>query len=1105
MKKKLFFLSLFFFLQFIKAQNGYYFVKTFQSELYKETNSIGKFEKASNGVIFCSHSNGIVAFDGKNWWEIPSDKPVYDLKVIQNQIFYLTDNYLGNVANLNQLPYQTNQFLNLKSKFSQMEYISPYLFLYSEEEILAIHLEQKTQKSIKSPSEGFFGGMLKHQNSLWILDPSLGFLTINLKNFELEPIQNSEIFENQYLQNYYSTSEALYLVTIDNAIYVYENQNFKLLGQYSSAKNTFIHGLTVVEEEVIAATNNQGLLVINKKNGSIVQQISTIHGLPDNESHSIFLDDKQGVWLAHPFHFSRIYWSKKFEDYTNAVGLIGNIHCLAKNQEQIWVGTDNGLFYLTYEIPKESEMISFTVSKTVIKQDKSTKNNNYSSTSEKKTQEVKEKKGIFKKLKDKFSKKDKNSKEDKPDEKGKEENKQNVIQEQKYTYQENISQVNIKSAENYRKYLVFRPIAGISEMVYDIKVFQNKVYVGTQKGFYEIVSHKIEFKLPILTYKILEKSGLVWVASNQKILKLEKKGKLWETSKSIQVGRFINSLVIKGNDIFGGTTKGYFKVTEDLQNLQWFLENQGNIYLQSYQNQVYALSSKKIYKHENEPVALNLFVPNHYQMIPSSEGLFLLSKSLILAMNGNSSWDTLYYSRLLDDVPSFIYENNHQYLLSGKKSLLKFYKENTKSSTQVYVRGFSITGKSFWGTVYKDSLIYDTNLELSYGDYNIQVKLSTSNLFEPTSVQYFVSINNGEWTLIESKDWILYNLPAGNYSIKLKAILPNGEITEIYHFYIQIAPPFWKSWWFYLLLIALFIASAYYYTRLKLKQLELEKKKIEEENQILEQKVEERTREIAEQKKIIEEKNEEIMDSLRYSERIQQAMLPKEQQIRSIFENNCFVLYMPRDVVSGDFYWVYEKNEQLLIAAGDCTGHGVPGALMSMIGISMLNKIVDSGIYEPSKILSALHKEIHESLKQGTDNQVLDGMDIALVLFEPQKHKITFSSAMRPIYLIRDQELIVYKGDKKPIGGREPEKFFSSHEMFLEDGDIFYLFSDGYADQFNSDNQKYQLGRFRKKLLEIHQEPLKKQQEILKQEILDWKGNVDQVDDIMVIGIKYRK
>jgi len=1131
---RIFFLLFLLFIHFLNGQNGYFFVKTFTTEYQKETNHIGAFEISENGIIFASNSQGILAFDGKTWSNIITESPVRDLEIYQNHLYYLTDNYLGKI-NTQNLPFKQDKFLELKSNFQQIERQNQNLFLYSEEEILIINLENLSQKSLKLPNNELFAGILRHKDEIWVLSSTEGFFSLNTNTLNFEPIKNSEIFENQYVQNYYNSSNALYIVTLDNAIYVYENSYFKLLGQYNSSKNSYIHGIIVIDDEIIAATNNQGILVINKNTGQIQQQISTIHGLPDNESHSVFLDKNQGIWLAHPFHFSRIYWSKKFEDYTNAVGLIGNIHSLATLQEQIWVGTDNGLFYLTHEIPKESEMVSFTFSKTIIKRDfikeKNNESNNVknfnkedkakekiSDKEEKSTDKntTKEKKGFFNKLKDKFSKKDKKNKnENKENDEQKdskleannvEENKvvQPKFKETQVTYQENYQQVNIKSAENYRKYLVFKPIQGISEIVYDVQFLENRVLVGTQKGFYEIVDKKIVFKLPTLCYKITDINGNLLVSSNQKLLKLQKNGNSWEVVKTFNSGRFINSLVVDKNYVFCGTSKGYFVTNFNLQEPRWFLESNGNIIVRKYQSKLYALSSKQIYRIENEPIPLNLNLPNSYQLIPSHEGIYLHTKSLILALNAQSLWDTLYYSRLLNEIPSYLLSKENQYLISGNRSILKIYKQSSKEETKVYVRGFSVTGKSFWGSVFKDSVIHQSELNLGYGDYNIHVKFSCSNLFDPDAVQYFVSINKGEWALVEGKDWILYNLPPGNYSVSLFAILPNGTKSDTLNFNISIALPFWKTWWFYIFLIGLMVVLAYFYTRYKLRKLEEEKRKIEEENQILEQKVEERTREIALQKKIIEEKNTEIMDSLRYSERIQQAMLPKEQQIKSIFENNCFILYMPRDVVSGDFYWLHEKDHQLLVAAGDCTGHGVPGALMSMIGISLLNRIRDNGIKEPAKILSALHKEIHESLKQGSDNQVLDGMDIAIVLYEPSLNKLTFASAMRPIFLIRDNELIVYKGDKKSIGGKEPEKYFSTHELFLEDGDIFYLFSDGYADQFNPYNQKYQVGRFRKKLLEIHQLPLKNQKEILEEEILRWKGDAEQVDDIMVIGIKHK-
>ena len=1124
MKKILICLLLHF--SFLWSQHGYFYVKSFQTELQHETNRIGCFQITDNGLLFSANSYGIIVLDGKTWHQIPIETPVYDLELLDDHIFFLTEHYIGKI-DIHKIPFQPEKFLEIKYSFHQMERVDKKLFLYSDEQILVVNLENATSKKLSFPEEVQLHGMLKFKNEIWILTSSEGLFSVHPNTLEIKPVENSQGLENQFIQNYFEDSSALYIVTVDNVIYAYENSKLRLLGQYSSSKNTYIYGIVVIENDLIAATNDQGLLVINKKNGSIQQQINTIHGLPDNESHAIYLDKNRGIWLAHPFQFSRTYWSKSFEDYTNAVGLIGNIHCMAQVNEQIWVGTDNGLFYLSYEIPKESEMVSFTLTKTIVKRletpkEKNTGQNLKTSSKDNpkqqdnppKNEEITEKKGFFKKLKDKFSKK---NKKDKKEDKQENTEQTEVTEESKFTesptiqdvketritLQENYNQIAIKNAENYRRYLVFHSVQGISEMVYDIYPHGNTVYVGTHKGFYEVVNYKVQQKLPILCNKIIEYQGNIWITSHQKIIKLQK-NKNWEASQTLNTGRYINTLILRNNELIGGTSKGYFITSLSLQAPKWFLENEGRITVHLLNSKVYALSSKHIYLIEKEPILQKNQLPAVFHWIPTKQGLFLVSKSLILSYNSSNTWDTLYYSRLLDDLPSYILETSQHFIISGKKSLIKVLKQNVAQNAKVYVRGYRVTGKSFWGTVFKDSLITTQDLNLGYGDYNIQVQFACSYDLDPDAVQYFVSINHGEWSLIETKDWILYNLPAGNYSINIQAVFPNGNRTEILNFQVHIGLPFWRTWWFYLLVTGLVIGSAVWYTRYKLRKLEEEKRKVEEENKILEQKVQERTREIAEQKKIIEEKNNEIMDSLRYSERIQQAMLPKEQAFQSIFDNNCFVLYMPRDVVSGDFYWLHEKNNQLLVAAGDCTGHGVPGALMSMIGISMLNKIVDNGIKEPSKILSALHKEIHEALKQGSESKVLDGMDIAIVLFEPHLKKATFASAMRPIYFFRDNDLTIYKGDKKPIGGKEPERFFSTHELFLEDGDIFYLFSDGYADQFNPQNQKYQLGRFRKLLQEIHQKPLKEQQEILKKEILEWKADTEQVDDIMVIGIKYK-
>ena len=255
---------------------------------------------------------------------------------------------------------------------------------------------------------------------------------------------------------------------------------------------------------------------------------------------------------------------------------------------------------------------------------------------------------------------------------------------------------------------------------------------------------------------------------------------------------------------------------------------------------------------------------------------------------------------------------------------------------------------------------------------------------------------------------------------------------------------------------------------------------------------------------IIEEKNKDITDSIYYAKRIQNSILPKDSLISALFPNH-FVLYKPKDIVSGDFYWVGERNGKRIIAAADCTGHGVPGAFMSMAGSSLLNEIVnEKNISSSGQILNHLRERLMQTLQQtGADGESKDGMDIALCVLDG--NNLEFSGANNPLYLIRNKELQEYKSDKQPIGVHVGnEKPFASHKIELRKGDIFYIFSDGYADQFGGPGgKKFMSKRFKELLLNVSQYPVNQQKTMLDSAIEDWKQGGNQVDDILVIGINF--
>ena len=263
---------------------------------------------------------------------------------------------------------------------------------------------------------------------------------------------------------------------------------------------------------------------------------------------------------------------------------------------------------------------------------------------------------------------------------------------------------------------------------------------------------------------------------------------------------------------------------------------------------------------------------------------------------------------------------------------------------------------------------------------------------------------------------------------------------------------------------------------------------------------------LAEKNILIEEKNKDITSSIRYAKRIQEAILPPKEVTQRLFPQS-FILYKPKDIVCGDFYWMEQRHNKLLFAAVDCTGHGVPGAFMSLVGFNLLNQAVNEfGLTEPAKILDAVNKNITATLRQDyEDSLVRDGMDIALCVYDKDTRVLQFAGAYNPLWIVRNNELIQLQGDKFPVGifiSQEMKKF-TGHEIELQAGDVLYVFSDGYYDQFGGDKQKKMTRKkFRELILSIHHEPVEKQHSILEDTFSKWKGDLEQVDDVLVIGVK---
>ena len=408
-------------------------------------------------------------------------------------------------------------------------------------------------------------------------------------------------------------------------------------------------------------------------------------------------------------------------------------------------------------------------------------------------------------------------------------------------------------------------------------------------------------------------------------------------------------------------------------------------------------------------------------------------------------------------------------------------------------------------------------LTLKYNENHITFYVSAISLDNPQKLRYRYQLEGWEEefcapTAVTEREYPV--LPPGTYTFKVTSVGANGIWnTEPCTFTFTITPPWYRTYWFYGAVAVLAFVIIYLFIKARERSL------IKEKN-VLEEKVVERTAEVTKQKQelelqkeMIEEKNKDITDSINYAERIQQAILPQLDDIRLALPQS-FIFFQPRDIVSGDFYWYNEAEENgepvYLLAAADCTGHGVPGAFMSMINSSLLNETVKKKkIIKPSEILNEVRRGIIQSLKQNTKSGgQKDGMDIGLVSlrFKGDKIILEYAGANNSMYLIRQGSQSVLEEidpDSMPVSISDHLRDFTNNEMELQQGDSFYIFTDGYADQFGgSKGKKFKYPPFKELLLSIQDLGMDEQKEILHSTIEKWRGNLEQVDDILIIGVR---
>ncbi|MCD6019692.1 MAG: adenylate/guanylate cyclase [Bacteroidetes bacterium] len=388
------------------------------------------------------------------------------------------------------------------------------------------------------------------------------------------------------------------------------------------------------------------------------------------------------------------------------------------------------------------------------------------------------------------------------------------------------------------------------------------------------------------------------------------------------------------------------------------------------------------------------------------------------------------------------------------------------------------------------------NLSLNYNNNYLTFNFTgvTQNQSKKVRYQYKLEGLDENWSAVSNRTFAPYgNLPPGTYTFKVKAMNSVGYWSNEINYTFNICPPFWKTWWFRVLVTLIVAGSIYVFIKSRERELNQRQKD-------LESKIEIATEDIKQQKHIIEEHQKGTIDSINYAKRIQYALLANEEILMSNLSEH-FVLFKPKDIISGDFYWATVHNNKFYLAVCDSTGHGVPGAFMSLLNMGFLSEAIkEKNIAEPHEILNYVRSRLIDSI--GNDGQQ-DGMDAVLLCFEKNSKTVSYAAANNQPVLVRDSKIKILPKDKMPVGKGEKTESFSLQTVELLKDDILYLYTDGYADQFGGPKgKKFKYKQLNELILLGVEKPLSYQSELLNHTLEDWKGNLEQVDDILVIGLK---
>jgi len=1065
------------------------YVKNYKSDEYKGPSQIWAAIQDEKGVMFFGSTDGIMQFDGKNWQKIIVTNDVVRSFNVDNkgviyvggksEIGYLQANTIGTIeykSLINKIPTNLQNFGDVWNIMITDEggiYFHTYDAIYI--------YEKDTFNVVKVDEKGLFARSFIIGNDIYVQDKGKG-LEI-LENGKFKFIPNSEIFASEMVKEILPYNDKLIFISWSQGIYEYDGVNFaKIETPIDKFINTEIYKVISIKDEYFAFALNQSGLLITDRNFNLIQYFNTDCGLQNDAVRDCYLDNQENLWLCLENGISCIPLFDPFTKFGEAYGLTDcKTYSSVKFNNNLYIGTSAGVFYKDWT--KKEDKLSGFENFNYVANDEGKIKINYLNVTDNKVfaasllglYEITDNKASYI-LKNRVVRTFTNLK-NYPDRlicgsdvlfSFKKENNQ-------WFFEDNIAGFEHNSRfieEDENGYLW---ISNIIEGIYKVKLnenfdsVENYILYDTINGLNGLPSH-------LDNYVFKTSSGIVF-GTKEGIYQYDEKTDTFYPNKEL-------------NDAIGSKV-AIVMIKEDLKGNIWYKDekkDKDDITIWELGELLktdsgFVLYKTPFYKYRSKIFSFDYIDENTY-VIGAEQGFVL-------------------YNALINK------DYNHEYpALVRKVQLIK---------NDSIVFGGQYIDKQGFTTYTQDA----ENIPVfSYKFNSLRFTFSATFYDEPENLKfkYFLKGNDeawSDWKTETSKEYS--NLKPGDYTfyVKAKNIYEVESIVAEYKFVIR--PPWYLTFWaflgyFFAAILVVYLITIFYTRRLRMEKERLERIVAERTMEIMEKnaELEQQKEEISAQRDLlfqhneeIKEKNKNITSSITYAKRIQDAMLPLDSKIEQYLDEY-FILFRPRDIVSGDFYYFAELNGKIIFTAVDCTGHGVPGAFMSMIGSEILTTILSLGITDSAEILNQMNKYIRTALKQDkTENQ--DGMDMALCVIDKKEMTVEFSGAKNPLVYIMNDELFHVKGDKQAVGGHQIKENSEFQKTIInyQSPAYFYMFSDGYPDQFGGPNgRKFMIKSLKELIFDIYKKPMAEQKTILNETIVDWMKLVEQTDDIIVTGFK---